>query len=484
MMGMTRVSHVLMLGDDMRLGFLTVSTTVSAVLLSGCSFIGGQLGFDNNPYNNNTPYMNQNPAQYAQYDVRNQQAHLGNRCQVASRAQAMPRGCRPEQITQAVAPQGRQMAYGGGFPQQPQYTDGAYGSAVEKTSAVALNTSGPKKRKPKLRASFSIGAERSTNGNAIDFDKRPDLRINSLYNPQDFNESFDTGTEASGNITTTTYTANALLDANQISPANIRTDHHYESATESQLEFDDVWLTPLNVKGGVEYIVDDKTTVFANGGYSYAAGNAGTAGSVSATLYKEVIEQPYTPALTAAGDVIPGQFLTDGASNTVISYIPNQQIATFEYDFSDLKRFDVEVGARHYFKPVVKSEGYKTVTPFVGASVGISHVNAVDVTLNQTQESYQNAFEAGSTVDTEGFTVPSSGAVRLYDAQLLAQAQLNVGAEWQVTPTWALALESGLRFQDGRDYADYTDSSGNAFEGSNGDINVSIPLTLRGSLNF
>ena len=165
------------------------------------------------------------------------------------------------------------------------------------------------------------------------------------------------------------------------------------------------------------------------------------------------------------------------------SFLPNQRIAEFATNFSDLEQYDLEVGARYFFNPLVKSQGYRTVTPFVGASVGISHVNAVDVTTTQTQTFYDRAFEGDSEELT--FQVPSDGtSTRLYDSQWLPQGQLNIGAEWQVTPGFALAAETGVKVQGRRDYADFTNAAGEEIDGANGDANISIPLTLRGSINF
>ena len=475
----------------MRLGSLTLSTTLSAALLSGCSFIGGQ------PSNHGNPYAQQNAAHQGQYGQQQYGQHgSAQYCQIASPRQPIPRGCRPEQVTIGTSGQnnfqGQQGGYGaqGGFSQQPQfgqpqYTDGGYGSAVGQTAAVAYHTGGPKKSKPRLRGSLSIGAERSIDGDFLDFEDRPDLGVGG-YNPQDFNESFRvSGTESSGTVVRNLYTASDQFPTDEFSQARVRLDGRYEGANQSTYEFKDVWLTPLNVKGGLEYIVNDNTTVFANGGYAYAAGNAGPQTTVTATLIKETETQDWIPTLDGNGNAIPGQFTANGAPIVGWNYMPNQDIATIEYEVSDLERFDLEVGARHYFKPIVQSDGYRTVTPFVGASVGASHVNSVDVTLRQTQAFYAESFEAGGTENTTNYTVSNSGeSTRLYDSQWLPQGQLNVGAEWQVTPTWALALESGVRIQEGRDAVDFTNAAGDLVEGRKGDTNVSIPLTLRGSVNF
>ena len=52
--------------------------------------------------------------------------------------------------------------------------------------------------------------------------------------------------------------------------------------------------------------------------------------------------------------------------------------------------------------------------------------------------------------------------------------QLNAGVEWQVTPKTALAFESGLRFERGREYSN----------GERASTNIAIPVTVRGSYNF
>ena len=460
----------------MRLGTLTLSATLSAALLSGCSFIGGQ----NSQFDN--PFANQKAAQYGQYA----QQGASQRCQIASPRQPIPRGCRPEQVTIGTynqSPQGGTYGAQGGFPQQPQfgqpqYTSGAYGSAVGQSPALSHNTAGPKKRKPKLRGSLSLGLEKSIDGDLLEFDVRDDLSPAGSYNPQDFNQGSTSGSQATGAITTTTYTANDLDAANIFAP------NAFESASTPDISFEDAWSTPVSLKAGLEYIIDDKTTIFANGGYTHADGEELDVSTVTATLYQQVSTQGFSPVVDAAGNAIPGAFATNGAPIVNTTFIPNQEIANFAYNFSDLERYDLEVGARRYFSPINKADGYRSITPFVGASVGVSRVNAVDFTTSQTQASFSQAFAAGSTEGTS-FDVPSDGtSTRLYDSDWLVQGQLNVGAEWQITPGFALAAETGLRFQDSRDYEDFTNAAGDFVEGPSGDVNISIPLTLRGSVNF
>jgi len=456
----------------MRLGSLTLSATLSVALLSGCSFFDGQSAQTQNPY------ANQQSAQYGQYG----QAAVNQRCQIASPRQPIPRGCRPEQVTIGVPAQrsGAPAYAANGFPQQPQfgqpqYTSGGYGAALGQTPAIAHNTAGPTKRKPRLRGSLSLGVERSVSGELINPGIRTDLNPTSGYNPQDFNQTIIEGTQSEGEVITTTYTANELDAANIFAP------NTFESSSAPSISFDDVWSTPAQIKAGVEYIVNDKTTIFANGGYTYAEGNAGDVATVNATLYENVVRQAYTPAVDAMGDDIPGVFLLDGPPEINTTFIPNQNIASFAYDFSDLQQYDLEVGARQYLNPIVKSDGYKTVTPFVGASIGVSYVNAVDVSVSQRQSSYQQSFNGDGTT----FSVPlPANSTRLYDSEWLPQGQINVGAEWQLTPGFALAAETGVKIQGAREYADFVNAAGETVSGERGDANISIPLTLRGSINF
>ena len=273
----------------MRLGSLTLSATFSAVLLSGCSFIGGQSSKHANPY------AKQKAASHGYYAQRGQfgQHFATQNCQIASPRQPIPRGCRPEQVSIGTPtktyPHGGYAAKGG-FPQQPsfgepQYTNGGYGQAVGQNKSLSYHASGPKKRKPKLRGFMSLGAERSVSGNVFDHGERDDIVFTNGFNPQDFNESFSQGVQAEGSITSVTYTANALIDAHDLSSTTVRVPG-VESVSAPAISFDDVWSTPVGLKGGLEYIVDDKTTVFAAGGYTYSEGNESNFASVNATLYR------------------------------------------------------------------------------------------------------------------------------------------------------------------------------------------------------
>jgi len=457
--------------------------TLSAVLLSGCSWLGGV----GNVFNGGGQGHNaHNAGQYHQGGRYNAHAQHGqhqyqsqaNPCQVYSPQAPIPQGCHPSQVTLGTA---------GSFPQQPNFGSGQYASQGYGSHAnVAHQQSAhyqPRKnklRKPRLRGSLSLGLEKSFSGSLLDYDSFPDVDPAINYDPADFNEGFSEGSQASGQIVDTLYTA--IIE--DISSPNI--------------SFDDAHSTPLSLKGGFEYIVSPRTTVFANAGYTYSEGESGNTVGITGELRRRITTSTFqtvpgipatagsaeipatatTPAIPAvpASEGTPDTFLlVDSIPNT--TFIPNQSIANFSYDFTDLKRLDLEVGARHYFNPVVKSAGYKTLTPFVGASIGASRFNAVSFDIEQNQLFYQRAFEENENEFYE--VIPSSvptnnQRVDLYDSQWVPSGQLNAGMEWQVTPKTALAFETGVRIEGARKYSN----------GERGDNNIAIPMTIRGSYNF
>jgi len=327
-----------------------------------------------------------------------------------------------------------------------------------------------------LRGALSFGVQESFSGDLLDFNSVVGQNLSGAFNPQDFNQEVITGTQAGGVVTTTRFTANGANAANIFAPNGVDSFN----ASDPTISFNEAWSAPLSVKGGLEYIANDKFTVFGNVGYTYASGNRAGSATVDATVFSEVEQQLFQPELDVNGVQIPGSFIAVPNPTVTRTAGESQAIASLDYGFSDLRQFDLEVGARHYLSPIVKSQGYRTVTPFVGASVGVARVNAVDVDVTQSVTSFADAF--GGAANPETFDVSSS--TRLYDSQWLPQGQLNVGAEWQVTPGFALAAETGLQFQGSRDFADFVDASGETISGESGDTNISVPLTLRGSVNF
>lgn len=457
MSGVMSLDHMI-LGNDMRLGLVALS----AVLLSGCSWLGGA-----KPYTN--PYAKQAAATYG----------ATNPCQIMSPQQPIPKGCRPEQVTLGLRGQGaHQGGYAqgpnmaGGFAQtpqfgQPQHTTGQYGSHAGQAKAHAgAQKTGPNLRKPKFRGTLSAGFEKSVSGSALDYNvfTTTDGAGNVVpfgpagaYNPQTYRE----GRITSGNTTDGTSEYFIGVDR-ETALGDLLTATTVDGVDAPTISLSDAWSTPFSVKGGGEYILNKKTTVFGNVGYTASQGEELEAATVNATVM-----QVNTQTVAGVETIQGATFIP-----------PQQQIAQFAYDFSDMRRIDLEVGARRYFNPIAKDSGSRTITPFVSASAGASHYSGVDVKVTQRQGSYEALFDnpqVNGVVDQAAFYgVDNDTAVSLYDSQWVPQGQLNAGMEWQVTPKSALAVETGLRIEGAREYSN----------GVKGDTNVSIPVTLRGSFNF
>lgn len=432
-----------------------VICALSAVLLSGCSWLG----------NMGQGFSGQNYQQAGQYGAKT------NPCQVPHARAPLPRGCHPSQVTIGTAfgahgPQQGLQQYGaqqnnnfaGGFSQKPQFghapqnVTGGYGSHAAQAGAHKGKIA-KTMRKPKLRGSLSLGVEKSIGGDYLDFATAGLVDPSNGYNPGlsgPFDESTLTGSIGAGQTIQRQYYA----DIEEILRPNI--------------SFDDVHSTPVKLSGGLEYIVNPKTTVFANAGYSYSEGNSGSVATVIGTLQRDTTIRDYDPDTFA--------LLSTSGFGT---FIPNQEIATFDYNFSDMERIDLEVGGRRYFEPILKGTLARSLTPFVGASVGASHHNSQTFTTRQTQVFFERAFEAGGvdnvTNSNPNYIVDNGNAItELYESQWVPSGQLNAGVEWQMSPRTALAFETGVRIEGAREYAN----------GQKGDSNIAIPLTVRGSFNF
>ena len=433
---------------------------LSAVLLSGCSWLGGGFGANKSSSHH---YGGKYASQAYGHGAYNQAAsrHAAPRgafdpCQVPTVRHPVPQGCEPSSVTIGT----------GGFPQQPnfsagygQQTSAGYGSHVADAYAHSAHHTerAPKLRKPKFRGTLSVGSEKSKQGQLLDYDK-VNFDPVGLYNPQDYNEGSVSGSPTTGSVTTTTYTANTQPEF----LTSIFEPNTYESATRPNISFDDAYSSHSKIALGGEYILNNKTTLFGSAGYANARGEIFEAATIDATLYRNTTTQAF--------DTDTGAPIGAPVSNT--AYVPNQTIARFQYDFSDMERYDLEIGARRYFGPVA-GKGYKTVSPFIGVAAGASHHGGVDYTVQQTQTFYERAFD-GNTEDATYDVVGPETRVQLYDSQWVPTGKLSAGIDWQVTPKTSLAFETGLRIEGARDYSN----------GEKGEANVSIPVTLRGSYNF
>ncbi|WP_409433063.1 hypothetical protein ACJ3XI_00795 [Litorimonas sp. RW-G-Af-16] len=461
-----------------------VACALSAVLLSGCSWLGNITGNSHQGANKSHQSYKYGAQKYGAQQYGQQAQRGANPCEIPAPNYPIPRGCDPASVTIGTgAPfaQGPAQGHPGGFAQQPQfgaapqYADANYGSHAGDAYAHAgqRGQRAPKLRKPKWRGQLSLGGEKSNSGNLLDYatvGTMVDTNGNPFdpvagYNPQTYNGQTQTGVTVDGTLVTTTYTAN---ERNPVGPnsqaagTGIYTPFGYDEVNRPDISFDDAHSTPAKIALGGEYILNNRTTLFGSVGYAHAEGEHGETASINGTLYRDVSQQSYD----AAGAPI-------GAPVSNVTFLPNQQLASFEYDFTDMRRYDLEVGARQYFNPIYRDGAVKTITPFVGASVGASHVNEVSFDVTQRQTIYDRVMN-GETENLTYEVVGPQTTVQLYESQWLPTGQVSAGLDWQVTPKTSLAVETGLRVEGAREYAN----------GEKGDTNITVPFTLRGSYNF
>jgi hypothetical protein len=164
-----------------------------------------------------------------------------------------------------------------------------------------------------------------------------------------------------------------------------------------------------------------------------------------------------------------------GPPVTNTTFIPNQTVATFDYEFNELERIDLEAGGRYYFDPMFRQHLDRTITPFVAASGGAAYYSETTVAENQRQRFLGRAFD-GSQISPDGdfYDVSFGTKTQIYDSQWVPYGQMKAGLEWQMTPKTALAFEAGVKYEGARDFSD----------GTEGDSIISIPVAIRGSYNF
>lgn len=425
----------------------------TAALLAGCSYVGG-------------------PGGAAPHGA---PAHFGapqDPCQVAHARAPIPRGCHPSQVTIGTA-------HAGGFAQQPRFgapqrATGQYGShAGGNVHAAGLRGAhGPAIRKPRFRGALDLGVEKSVGGDLLNYAKAP-FDPTATYNPYDYAEASRVGTPNS--VTRNVWAADngdqsgrfwdySRQDPNFPTP-DFAAAAPWDRVSAPDVSFGDVWSIPATVGLSGEYIVSDRATVFGRVGYSASEGTNNDAASIEGTAYRYQSEQRINAA--------SGLPIGDPVEN--VSYIPNTTVATYTYDFSDMKRLDLEAGGRLYLEPIAGQGTGQTITPFVGASAGASRYNGVHFNVHQRQLSYESAFDGEAGLEFYDVRNPTGPQrVDLYDSQWVPQGRLAAGLEWQVTPKTAVAFETGVRVEGARDYSN----------GTKGDTNISVPVTLRGSFNF
>ena len=183
------------------------------------------------------------------------------------------------------------------------------------------------------------------------------------------------------------------------------------------VSYNDAFGQSFNIGGGLSYDVSRNTTLLGTVNYSKANGKTFDNGTFQPGTYDAL-----------------GNFTASGAAEAVTA------------EFSDLEQISIEGGVRQYM-------GYNpTLRPYVGASAGFTHNNAVDFTQSSTTLGTftQNYIESEWN--------PTAAGV--------------VGAEMAVGPRAAIGVETGIRWRDNLD----TNAAS--------DDRWSIPVSLRGRVAF
>ena len=183
------------------------------------------------------------------------------------------------------------------------------------------------------------------------------------------------------------------------------------------VSYNDAFGQSYNIGGGLSYDVSRNTTLLGTVNYSKANGKTFDNGTFQPGTYDAL-----------------GNFTASGPVEAVTA------------EFTDLEQISIEGGVRQYM-------GYNpTLRPYVGASAGFTHNNAVDFTQTST------------TLGT--FTQP------YIEAEWNPTAAGVVGAEMAVGPRAAIGVETGIRWRDNLD----TNAAS--------DDRWSIPVSLRGRVAF
>jgi len=399
----------------------------SAVLLSGCSWLGlGAPSADKSwaDYNRGAQAAGRYSGGHAQYGAQAPRQGYGaprsyGPCEITSVAQPVPQGCAPEQVTIALpgGQYGGPQAYAGNY-QAP--AAGSYGQSlanINRAQAAANHGIHNYWKRPRFRLTGTAGLERSVSGTVYNADD-----LASLYNPLQHANQRTSGTPADGRVIVEDY--EPRIDNNPVPAA---------AAAVSNNRISDIYGAPFTFGAGAEYQVNDRFAVFGNASY--------------------------TVEVTPAGEV----------NNTSI---PDVIVARTSATANALRRSNLELGGRYYFKDAFPQYLERPLTPYISASAGASHYNALEVS-QETEELLLGAFFDDPTTPLYS-RERTSDPVEILEEGWVPTGAITVGAEWQVTPKAALAFETGLRYEGGR----------KATFGGRTDNNIAIPLTLRGSIGF
>jgi hypothetical protein len=147
-------------------------------------------------------------------------------------------------------------------------------------------------------------------------------------------------------------------------------------------------------------------------------------------------------------------------------------------EFGDFEKLGLELDARRYMG---QTGGLRSpiLRPFVGATLGVSRVTEMDVTLRSA--GLPNIAPAST------FTNPTT--VGFYDESWVPTAGINAGVQVQFNRFAALEFETGLRYDGELEQNDtalrtLTDGVSSAAVLNDTGSRVVLPVTLRGRINF
>lgn len=445
----------------MRLAALAIST----VLLSGCSWLG--LGGSSNDHGGAWNTNGQNSGRYhtAQAGAHHNQGYNAPRrsygpCEITSVSQPVPQGCSPEQVT--IALPGGQHG-GGAYANQGAYGAQSYNAPAAGSYGKSLNDIARAKAaagdgyhkywtRPRFRLTGTAGFERSVSGEAYDAGA-----LSALYDPLTHSNQRVAGSPATGQVVTTDFVPR--IDNNAVPAAEAFVSHNRIS---------DIHGAPFTIGAGAEYQLNNRFSVFGNASYTAAEGGEGSRVTYEADVHRLVSTVDYLE-----DPANPGTFnVVTPASPVANTFIPDVVVARTSVTTNDLRRGNFELGGRYYFKDAFTNHLERPLTPYVSASAGASHYNALEVS-QQTEELLMGAYFDDPS-DPQYSREARASTVEILKEGWVPTGAVTVGAEWQVTPKAALAFETGLRYEGARENA----------AGGDTDDNFAIPLTIRGSIGF
>jgi len=219
---------------------------------------------------------------------------------------------------------------------------------------------------------------------------------------------------------------------------------------------------PFGIEGGIGTSFAIDGDIFPGEAAKPAIPGPGTVSALVPVSYKDAYGEAVNYDLAATYDIDPsttilGRIGYSNAEGNVLSVgsVDNGAGLTEELfaQFGDLEQVTLEGGVRKYMGGW--NNRFAGVRPYVGATAGFTHNNSVDVVQS-----------SATLVDPAAFTQ------EYIDAGWTPTASGVVGAEMQVGPRTAIGVETGIRWNDD---LDTNFDTGDRW---------SVPLKLRGRVSF